>query len=163
MQKIFLNLAFPLFVLMLLSACGEKGQSPEPAKTPEELATLDLTGGTSQVWVITGGGSVTRDGRTETNLYANFELNLSSTSNSKTYQTSNSNNLFDATGTWAFEGSNFDRFRLSGSRPAAGRDITFTRTGDNLILRFTIPMPSGRVDERVEAIAGSYIFTLRRR
>jgi hypothetical protein len=163
MQKIFLNLAFPLFILMLLSACGEKGPSPEPPKTPEQLAILDLTGGASQVWVITGGGSVTRDGRTETNLYANFELNLTNTTSSKTYTTSNSNNLFDAAGTWSFEGTNFDRFRLSGSRPAAGRDITFTRTGDNLILRFTIPMPSGRVDERVEAIAGSYIFTLRRR
>ncbi|UJP67165.1 hypothetical protein IPZ59_20145 [Mongoliitalea daihaiensis] len=146
-----------------MGACRGSGETPEPPKTPEELAILDLTGGSSQVWIIAGGGSVTRDGRTETNLYANLELNLASSSSSKTYQTSNSNNLFDSNGTWTFEGGNFDRIRLSGTRPAAGRDMTYTRTGNNLILRFTIPMPTGRSNERVDAIAGSYIFTFVRR
>ncbi|MGY6522292.1 MAG: hypothetical protein ACXIUD_11210 [Mongoliitalea sp.] len=163
MKKSFFTYLLPLVVIIVLGACRESGSDPEPQRTPEELAILDITSGSSQVWTIAGGGSVTRDGRTETALYANFELTLASSGNNKTYQTTNSNNLFDSNGTWAFEGSNFDRFRLSGSRPAAGRDITFTRTGDNLILRFTIPMPTGRVDERVEAIAGNYIFTLRRR
>lgn len=160
MKKIFFSLSLSIAVLLVISACGGSDPDPEPAKTPEELAILDLTGGATQVWAIAGGGTVTRDGRLETSLYANFELSLASTSSSKTYQTSNSNNLFDGNGNWTFESTNFDRIRLSGSRPASDRDITFTRTGDRLELRFNIPMPSGRVDQRIEAIAGSYVFTL---
>lgn len=160
MKKIFFSLSLSILVLLVLGACGSSDPDPEPAKTPEELAILDLTGGSTQAWAIAGGGSVTRDGRLETSLYANFELTLANTATSKTYQTSNSNNLFDGNGNWTFESTNFDRIRLSGSRPVAGRDITFTRTGDRLELRFNIPMPSGRMNERIEAIAGSYVFTL---
>ncbi|GHB42432.1 hypothetical protein [Mongoliitalea lutea] len=163
MKKIFFTLISPLVIVFVLGSCRGSGSDPEPQKTPEELAILDLTSGSSQVWTIAGGGSVTRDGRTETALFANFEFTLASSGSNKTYQTTNSNNLFDSNGTWTFEGGNFDRLRLSGTRPAAGRDITFTRTADNLILTFNVPMPSGRIEERVEAIAGNYIFTLKRR
>lgn len=152
-----------LLVLMILaifsSACGGDNPKPDPPqKTPEELAIEALTGTGSQSWSIAGGGSVTRSGNTVTDLFQNFELILNSGS-TKTYTSRNNNDLFDNNGNWSFAGTNFDKFTLSGIRPAAGREISFTQTGNNLRLEFNIPAPGARVFG-VQAVAGSYVFNL---
>lgn len=152
-----------LFALMLLvifsSACGGDDPTPQPPqKTPEELAIEALTGTGTQSWSISGGGSVTRSGNTVTDLYQNFELILNSGS-SRTYTSRNNNDLFDNSGNWSFAGTNFDKFTLTGSKPAAGREISFTQTGNNLRLEFNIPAPGARVFG-VQAVAGSYVFNL---
>ncbi|MDX5479238.1 MAG: hypothetical protein LPJ98_12370, partial [Cyclobacteriaceae bacterium] len=75
MQKLFFNLAILALTVFGTMSCKEKKSDPEPQKTPEELAIEDLTSGSSQVWTVAGGGSVVRDGRSETNIYQNFEIN----------------------------------------------------------------------------------------
>ncbi len=149
------KIAVLAIVILGIQACGGDDPPPEPPKSKEEIATEALTGTGTQAWVITGGGKVTKSGTEVTAEYATFELTLTSTS-SKTYTSKNSNELFDASGTWAFAGSNFDKITLSGSKPAASREMSFTQSGDNLKLVFSIPMPGARVN----AVAGDYVFDL---
>jgi hypothetical protein len=146
-------------IVVIAQACGgSDGPDPTPPKTAEQLAVEALTGTGTLNWGISGGGSVQRDGTTVTDLYTDFELILSSGS-AKTYTSRNNNDLFDNSGNWSFAGTNFDKFILSGSRPAASREISFTRTGDNLRLTFTIPAPGARISG-VFAVAGNYTFNL---
>lgn len=161
MQKLIFTLFLALCAGFVFTACNRNGDDdPDPQKTPEELATEDLTGGSSQVWVLEGGGSVVRDGRSETNNYAGFEITFEANQSARSYSTVNNNDLFDSNGNWSFVGGNLDKITLAGSRPASGQEISFTRTGNDLRLQFTIPMPS---NARVEAVAGSYTFNLKRR
>lgn len=157
MKTSILKIALAALVIVGLQACGDD-PAPTPQKTPEQLATEALTGTGTQAWGIAGGGSVTRDGRVVTDLYSTFELILNSGS-SKTYTSRNSNDLFDSNGNWSFAGTNFDKFTLSGTKPAAGREISFTQTGNNLTLIFSIPAPGARINGQL-AVAGNYTFTL---
>ena len=149
-----------LCALLLVFSCNDDGGT-DPPKTPEELAIADLTGGTSLTWVVAGGGSVLRDGRSETNIYQTFELTLSSVSG-KTYTSINGVDLFDSGGNWSFVTGSLDKIILEGSKPASGIPISFTRTGDNLILVFSIAAPGGRLLPN-GAVAGNYTFTLKKK
>jgi hypothetical protein len=149
-----------LCALLLVFSCKDDGEV-DPPKTPEELAIQDLTGSGTLTWVIAGGGSVTRDGRNETNIYQTFELTLNSAPG-KTYTSINGADLFDAGGSWAFVTGSLDKIILDGSKPASKIPISFTRTGDNLILTFSIVAPSGRTLPN-GAVAGNYTFTLRKK
>ncbi|EOZ95846.1 hypothetical protein A33Q_3208 [Indibacter alkaliphilus LW1] len=161
MRKFFFGLLLVLFSSLVFSSCNRNGDDdPDPQKTPEELATEDLTGGSSQVWTLEGGGSVVRDNRSETANYSGFEITFSASQSSRTYATVNNNDLFDSNGNWSFVGDNLDKITLTGSRPASNQEISFTRTGNDLRLQFTIPMPS---NARVQAVAGSYTFNLKRK
>lgn len=157
MKAALWKMALVACLIVGLQACGDD-PNPTPQKTPEQLATEALTGTGTQAWGITGGGSVTRDGRVVTDLYSTFELILNSGS-SKTYTSLNSNDLFDSNGNWSFAGTNFDKFTLTGTKPAAGREISFTQTGNNLTLIFSIPAPGARINGQL-AVAGNYTFTL---
>ncbi|PZX51063.1 hypothetical protein LV84_03820 [Algoriphagus ratkowskyi] len=158
MRSLFFRLILLSFVTIAIQSCG--GDDPEPTtpKSAEAIATEALTGTGSQTWGIDGGGSVERDGIAVTNLYTGFELMMKSGS-AKTYSSKNNNDLFDAAGTWSFAGANFDKFILTGSKPAAGREISFTQTNNNLKLTFSIPAPGARVNG-VMAVAGNYTFNL---
>ena len=158
MKSLFFRLSLLTFVLVAIQSCG--GDEPDPPlKTPEQIATEALTGTTgTQTWGIDGGGSVQRDGVTVTDLYAGFELAMKS-GFAKTFTSKNNNDIFDASGTWSFVGTNFDKFMLAGIRPASGREISFTQNNDNLTLTFTIPAPGARVNG-VMAVAGNYTFKL---
>lgn len=158
MKKALLSWASFAFFTLFLMSCGGDDPTPTPQQTPEEKAIEALTGTGSLTWTVAGGGSVTRSGSTVTDLYSSFELKLNSGS-TKTYTTTNNNDLYDGSGNWVFAGSNFDKFTLTGSQPAAGREISFTRTGDNLRLEFNIPAPGGRLNG-TQVVAGSYVFNL---
>lgn len=159
MKAVLFKIVLITFVSLGFFACGDDNPNPQPPeKTPEELAIEALTGSGSQSWSIANGGSVSRGGNDVTDLYQNFEIILNSGS-SKTYTTRNNNDLFDNSGNWSFAGTNFDKLTLTGQSPAAGREISFTATGENLRLEFNIPAPSGRMNQSA-ALAGSYIFNL---
>lgn len=145
-------------IVMGLQACGGDDPNPTPPKTAEELAIEALTGSGTQAWGIAGGGKVMKGSTDVTDLYSSFELTLISAA-SKNYTSKNSNDLFDANGTWSFAGSNFDKIMLSGAKPAAGREISFTRNGDKLTLTFSIPAPGARISGQL-ALAGDYVFDL---
>jgi hypothetical protein len=161
MQKIVLSLIISGFLAFSLFSCKEKKDDPTPSKTPEELAIEDLTGGSSQVWAIAGGGSVIRDGRSETNIYQTFEITFASSGSNKTYNTINSNDLFDPNGNWSFVGTNLDKISLSGNKPASEREISFTRTGNDLRLVFSITVPGAELPNG--AVAGNYTFNLKKK
>ncbi len=147
-----------VLIFSLLVACKEKGEKPITKKTPEQLATEALTGTGTAQWTVAGSGSVTRDGQNVTSTYATFELFLNA-GTSKTYSTKNGGELFDANGNWSFAGTNFDKIILTGTKPAATREISFTQTGTTLRLEFRVPLPGARVDG-TSALAGSYVFNL---
>ncbi|WP_194777457.1 hypothetical protein [Pararhodonellum marinum] len=155
MKKIRL---YPLLFLLLgyfVISCGDDNGPTDPAKTPEERAIEALAGESSITWRVNGGGSVTKDGNNVTQDFSSFQIRFI---NDKNYTTQNSNNLFDNSGTWAFVGSNFDKIELSGNQPAAGREISFTQTGNDLNLTFNVPVPN----TRTEALAGNYVFSLKK-
>jgi len=159
---------FPLILLVLFSvillSCKEDAK-PDEKKTPEQLATEALTGTGTQLWTVAGGGSVTRDGQNITSTFATFELFLNAGA-SKTYSTRNAAELFDANGTWAFAGTNSDKITLSGTKPAATREVSFTPSGTTLRLDFRIPAPGARMNERTggtTSISGSYTFILQKK
>ena len=150
---------FPLILIFsLLFACKEKGETPDTKKTPEQIAIESLAGTGTAQWTVAGGGSVTRDGQNVTSTFATFEVFLNAGA-SKTYSTRNSAELFDENGTWSFAGTNFDKFILTGIKPAATREISFTQTGTTLRLDFRIPVPGARMDG-TSALAGNYTFNL---
>jgi hypothetical protein len=161
MQKVVLTLVISGFLAFSLFSCKSKKDDPAPSKTPEELAIEDLTGGSSQVWTIAGGGSVIRDGRSETNIYQTFEITFAAIGSNKTYNTINSNDLFDPNGNWSFVGSNLDKISLSGNKPASEREISFTRTGNDLRLVFSITVPGAELPNG--AVAGNYTFNLKKK
>lgn len=142
--------------VFLCSCGGNEGSDSPREKTAEERAIETLTGGSNIIWTVANGGSVTKDGQAVTADYAGFELILATGAGNKTYTTT-SNPLFDQNGSWSFAGDNFDKIQLTGIQPAAGKEISFTRTEDRLILTFTVPLPS---NARVTALAGSYTFEL---
>ena len=155
MQKT--GLIFLLAAIFFLGSCGGDDEPDTPGeKTAEQIAVESLTGGSSIIWTVANGGSVTKDGQTITADFAGFELRLITGASNKTY-TSSPNSLFDQNGSWSFAGENFDKIQLNGTLPAAGKEISFTRTDEKLILNFTIPMPS---NARVNALAGTYVFEL---
>lgn len=152
------KIALIVLVVAGLQACGEDKPAPTPPKTPEQLATEALTGTGTQAWGIAGGGKVTRGGSDVTDLYPTFELILNSGS-ARTYTSRNSNDLFDPNGNWAFAGTNFDKITLTGTKPAATREMSFTQSGNGLKLVFSIPAPGARINGTF-AIAGDYVFDL---
>jgi hypothetical protein len=162
------NRFFPFVLVLLFSvillSCKEEAK-PEAKKTPEQLATEALTSTGTQLWTVAGGGSVTRDGQDITSTFANFELFLNG-GTSKTYSTRNPAELFDANGSWGFAGTNFDKITLSGTKPAATREISFTTSGTTVRLDFRIPTPGAGINERTESttsISGSYSFVLQKK
>lgn len=144
---------------MLASSCGGD-DDPTPTKSPEEIAIEKLTGQGTQTWAVAGGGAVQHKGANATSDFAEFEITFSSAGSNQVYMSSNSQLLFDENGSWTFAGSNYDKIVLTGTQPAAGREISFSRLGDNLRLEFNVPTP---MNGKVTALAGDYIFDLKKK
>lgn len=155
------SVKFLLVGLLSLSmlGCNKDKPTPIPEPTAEEKAIAELTGSGSLTWIVGDAGSVSKNGSNVSDLYTDFELLLKSTP-AQTYTTKNNNQLFDDSGSWSFAGSNFDKIMLTGASLLAGREISYTQTGDNLKLSFSVPTPtSGRIDA-TQALVGDYVFNL---
>jgi len=150
-------LAISLFTTVFFG-CGGDEPTPTPSPSQEEKATEALTGTGMEIWVIGDSGTVKKNNTDITSLYTDFELQLKSET-ALTYSAQKSNALFDGAGTWEFAGSNFDKIILSGTKPGAGKEISFTRTGDNLKLIFSVPDPTARING-IHALVGNYEFNL---
>jgi hypothetical protein len=134
-----------LLCLGLLASCGE-----DP-KTPEEVAIEKLSGDLGTNYTLGTTGYVKRGQVDETLFYPGLTIRLDG--KTKSYTTSGAADLFEASGNWEFVGTNFDKIRLTGSKPASQVDISFTKNGQELILVFSVPTPPGG---RVAALTGSY-------
>jgi len=130
---------FVLFLLLclglLISSCGE-----EP-KTPEELALEKISGAQGFTYTLGTTGYVKRNQVDESKFYPGLSLRLVGTT--KSYTSSGAVDLFDASGNWEFVGANFDKIRLTGSKPASQVDISYTKNGQELVLVFSVPTPPG--------------------
>jgi hypothetical protein len=142
MKKLFL---FLLFCLGLLVSCGE-----DP-KTPEELALEKLSGDLGTNYTLGTSGFIKRNQQDESQFYPNFSFRLIGTT--KSYTTTGATDLFEASGNWEFVGTNFDKIRLTGSKPACQVDISYTKNGQELVLVFSVPTPPGG---RVASLTGNY-------
>ena len=138
-------LPFLLLCFGLLASCGE-----DP-KSPEEQALEKLSGDLGTTYSLGTTGYVKRSQVDETRFYPGFTFRIDGTN--KTYTTSGAADLFEASGNWEFVGTNFDKIRLTGSKPASQVDISFTKTGQDLVLVFSVPTPPGG---RVASLTGSY-------
>ena len=138
-------LPFLLFCLGILASCAE-----DP-KTPEEQALEKLSGEVGITYTLGTTGYVKRNQVDESNFYTGFTFRIDGAN--KTYTTSGAADLFEASGNWEFVGTNFDKIRLTGSKPASQVDISFTKTGQDLVLVFSVPTPPGG---RVASLTGSY-------
>ena len=138
-------LPFLLLCLGLLASCAE-----DP-KTPEEQALEKLSGEVGITYTLGTTGYVKRNQVDESNFYTGFTFRIDGAN--KTYTTSGAAYLFEASGNWEFVGTNFDKIRLAGSKPASQVDISFTKTGQDLVLVFSVPTPPGG---RVASLTGSY-------
>jgi hypothetical protein len=126
------------FYFGLFASCAED------QKTPEELAIEKLGGENGITYTLGTAGYVKRNQMDESKFYPNLSFKLQGTT--KSYTVSGADDLFDASGNWEFIGTNFDKIRLTGSKPAAQVDISFTKNGADLILVFSVPtLPGGRV------------------
>ncbi|AFL86209.1 hypothetical protein Belba_3721 [Belliella baltica DSM 15883] len=162
MNKLFLNLFLISAFGLVLFGCKKK-DDPAPSKTPEELAIENLAGESSLTWTVANGGSVTRDGNSETNVYQNFEITFSANANSKTYNTISGGEIFDSSGNWNFVTGDLSKFTLAGTRPASGPEISYTRSTNDLILTFSIVAPGADINIPGAALAGNYKFSLKRK
>ena len=138
-------LPFLLLCLGLLASCGE-----DP-KSPEEQALEKLSGDLGTTYSLGTTGYVKRSQVDETRFYPGLTFRVDGTN--KTYTTTGATDLFEASGNWEFVGANFDKIRLTGSKPASQIDISFTKTGQDLVLVFSVPTPPGG---RVAALTGNY-------
>jgi hypothetical protein len=139
---------FPILLLclgLLFSACGE-----DP-KTPEELALEKISGAQGFTYTLGTTGYVKRNQVDESKFYTGLSLRLVGTT--KSYTSSGAADLFDASGNWEFVGTNFDKIRLTGSKPASQVDISYTKNGQELVLVFSVPTPPGG---RVASLTGNY-------
>ncbi|WP_232835139.1 DUF5004 domain-containing protein [Pleomorphovibrio marinus] len=146
-----------LSILPLIISCGSDDDGPQ--LSPEQEARQQLAGEQgSLTWAIAGGGSVSKDGVSQTGDFANFEITFLNNTGGQNYTTANGGNLFNANGSWSVTGENLDRLLLTGNQPASGREIAFTRNQESLRLEFTVAPPS---NARVSALAGFYVIELR--
>ena len=138
-------LPFLFLCLGLLASCGE-----DP-KTPEELALEKLSGELGISYTLGTTGYVKRNQVDESRFYPGLTIRLDGTT--KSYTSSGATDLFESSGNWEFVGTNFDKIRLTGSKPASQVDISYTKNGQALIFVFSVPTPPGG---RVASLTGSY-------
>ena len=139
------------FIPFLLLCLGLLASCAEDAKTPEELALEKLSGDLGTNYTLGTTGYVKRNQVDESRFYPGLSIRLDGTT--KSYTSSGATDLFESSGNWEFAGTNFDKIRLTGSKPASQVDISFTKNGQDLILVFSVPTPPGG---RVAALTGSY-------
>jgi len=134
-----------LFWFGLLASCGE-----DP-KTPEEIALEKLSGELGTTYALGTTGYIKRNQLDESRFYSGFSIKLQGTT--KSYTTTGATDLFEGSGNWEFVGTNFDKIRLTGTKPASQIDISYTKNGQELVLVFSVPTPPGG---RVASLTGSY-------
>jgi hypothetical protein len=164
-MKNILVLFLTIFLVAVVFSCGGDDNNG-PRKTAEELAIEKLAGeANGRTWTVSNGGSVSRDGTSQTATFSNFEITFrSSTSAGRTYSTTGSTGLFDPSGTWSIEGENHDNIRLVGIQAASNVPIKFSPNApsannlNDLRLDFTISAPT---NGRVSGLVGYYVFDLK--
>jgi hypothetical protein len=150
MKRLSIILSYLLIIIGVSCAPGDGDADPKK-KSPEELAVEKLAGTSGISYSINNGGSIRRNSFDESVFYPNFSLRFNASG--KTYTSSNGDVLFEPSGTWEFVGANFDKIKLSGNKLASGIEISYTKTNNDLIIKFSVNNPP---NGRIEALVGSY-------
>jgi hypothetical protein len=141
MKNLKILFSIPVFILCLsfvfLMSCGEDDSDPKTVATDE----------LSKTWQV---GTVKLDGIIVTvPSYENFSITFS---NSGTYTTQNGDPIFSGSGTWSFDGDNFNAIVLSGVLVNVAINATS--------LSMTFTAQDAPLTGRVKGLSGAYEFDL---
>ena len=117
-------------------------------------------------WQIGQNGNARFDLTSITSEFADFQITFSGDKNGGSYTTSGGQDVFDASGTWTFVPENPNGIRLTGTKAAAGKNVTMVFSGARLILDFTVSgvtANTSATNQRIESLAGNYRFELETR
>ncbi|OEJ99683.1 lipocalin family protein [Roseivirga misakiensis] len=109
------RIKYYLFSLLIVASLGVMscggGDDDGPSLTPEEQRLVDLVGTTGSTWEAS---SITFDGAPAEGFDA-FSFTLRGTTTSKTYTSIDGDPLFQASGTWDFNGDNLNELIFDGN------------------------------------------------
>ncbi len=100
-----------LAVISLATLSCKKGGDDNPGLSAAEQRLLDLTGTDGTTWEAT---SITFDGA-PANGFETFSFTLRGNATSKTYSSTDGDPLFNASGTWDFNGDNINELIFDGN------------------------------------------------
>lgn len=154
-MKKTLKLLLILSLFAFATACG--GGDDEPDLTPEEQRLVDLAGTESGVtWATT---SVTFDGA-PSEFFSDLTITFRGTATSKTYTSTNGTPLFNASGTWDFDGTNINALIFDGDGGnvyTANVNASATPPTLTMTVNYTA---SGGVAAGVNGANGTYVFNM---
>ncbi|GEM_PF-6241677 len=146
-----------IFILLAFSALSSCGGDDVPDLTPEEQRLVDLAGTESGVtWATT---SVTFDGA-PSDFFGDLTITFRGTATSKTYTSTNGVPLFNASGTWAFSGTDIGKLVFDGD---GGNiySINVNSSATPATLTMTVNYTaSGGVAAGVNGANGTYVFNM---
>lgn len=148
-------LALSLISLAILSSCG--GKDDGPSLTPEEQQLVDLAGtSTGVTWATT---SVTFDGA-PSDFFTDLTITFRGTATSKTYTSTNGTPLFNASGTWSFNGTNINQITFDGDTGNVYTiSVNASATPATLVMTVNYTA-SGGVAAGVNGANGTYVFNM---
>ena len=136
-----------MITLSTLVGCSSESSDPIPVDPLTVQRELLINGGNT--WVISGTGSVIKDGFNVTGQFAGFTLIIGES----TYVTTNGlASAWPASGTWEFDNGNVSKIRRSD-----GVIMTATVTASTLKLIFTA---GGKTGGKLSGVEGEYQFNL---
>ncbi|MFY0591218.1 lipocalin family protein [Roseivirga sp.] len=123
-----------------LVSCGGGGDDT-PDLTPEEQRLVDLVGTTGSTWEAS---SITFDGAPAEG-FDNFSFTLRGTATSKSYTSIDGDPLFQASGTWDFNGDNLNELIFDGNTNNVFTlsNLNTTATPNTLRLTVDFTTPAG--------------------
>jgi hypothetical protein len=153
----FLNVWFLAVAMFVITACGgdsgNGGGDPDPQPTPEQLQTAKIAGTNSKTWRAS---SISLNGAPAQNYDTqNFSITFTT---SKNYTTTAGDPVFQASGSWNYQTGNLNSLIFDNDQNAVATLSNLNSQGTQMTL--TIDFELASAGSRVEAINGTYVFTL---
>ena len=157
-MKSFVKILFSVCVILSFTialSCGDdEPDTPTDNRSAQEIATDTLT---SVTWSVANGGQVSYENSDVTTDYPNLTISFSATN----YNSTNSEGLFNASGTWNWaDGTTNSVIDLNDSDKSELTIITLNNT--TFRFRFRQLNDAGGTRAGIDGLAGTYELTLTR-
>ncbi len=146
-------LALFIFSLTACGGGGDGGGDPDPQPTPEQQQTAKIAGTNSKTWrasTITLNGAPAQNYNTQT-----FSITFTT---AKNYNTNAGDPIFRASGSWNYQNDNLNSLIFDNDQNVVARVSNLNSQGTQMTLTIDFELQSA--GSRVEAINGTYVFTL---